>query len=297
MAELVPDGSCQAADIRSNAGIMNSVPSVRLHDGHAMPALGYGVWQVPDNDAELSTREAIAAGYRSIDTAQIYANEAGVGRAIAASGVPRSELFITTKVWNTSQGRNATKKAFEQSLKKLGGDYLDLYLIHWPSPKRGKFVETWEALIELRKEGRVRSIGVSNFGPDELRKIIDATGEKPVLNQIELHPRFQQRETRAFHVEHGIATEAWSPLGQGQLLQDPAVGAIAQKHGKSAAQVILRWHLKNEFIVIPKSVTPSRIRENIDVFGFDLDDADMKALEALDSAEGRIGPNPFTATF
>ena len=262
-----------------------------------MPALGYGVWQVPDNDAELSTREAIAAGYRSIDTAQIYANEAGVGRAIAASSVPRSELFITTKVWNTSQGRDATKKAFEQSLRKLGGEYLDLYLIHWPSPKRGKFVETWETLVELKKEGRVRSIGVSNFGPDELRMVMDATGEKPVLNQIELHPRFQQRETRAFHAEHGIATEAWSPLGQGQLLQDPAVGAIAQKHGKSAAQVILRWHLKNDFIVIPKSVTPSRIRENIDVFGFDLDAADVNALDALDSAEGRIGPNPFTASF
>ena len=276
---------------------MNTVPMVRLRDGRSMPALGYGVWQVPDSDAEGATTEAIVAGYRSIDTAQIYANEAGVGRAIAASGVPRSDLFITTKVWNTSQGRDTTKRAFEASLKKLGGDYLDLYLIHWPSPKRGKFVETWQALVELKKEGRVRSIGVSNFGPDELGRIIEATGEKPVLNQIELHPRFQQRETRAYHAEHGIATEAWSPLGQGQLLQDPAILALAQKHGRSAAQVILRWHLKNDFIVIPKSVTPSRIRENIDVFGFDLDDADMRTLDGLDSAEGRIGPNPFTATF
>ena len=179
----------------------------------------------------------------------------------------------------------------------LGGDYLDPYLIHWPSSKRGKFVETWEALVELKKEGPIRSIGISNFGPYELARIIDATGEKPVLNQIELHPRFQQRETREFHAAQGTATEAWSPLGQGQLLHDPVVLAIAQKQGKSAAQVVLRWHLKNDFIVIPKSVTPTRIRENIDVFGFDLDADDMSALAALDSAEGRIGPNPFTAKF
>ena len=262
-----------------------------------MPALGFGVWQVPDAEAEKATTEALAAGYRSIDTAQIYANEAGVGRAVAASGIARKDLYLTTKVWNTSQGKDATKRAFDQSMKKLGGEYLDLYLIHWPSPRRNLYVETWQALVDLKKDGRIRSIGVSNFGPDELTKIIDATGEKPVLNQIELHPRFQQRETRAFHEQHGIATEAWSPLGQGQLLADPAVTALAEKHGKSAAQVLLRWHLKKGNIVIPKSVTPSRIRENFDVFGFDIDDADVAALDALDSSEGRIGPNPFTATF
>ncbi|MBN9159778.1 MAG: hypothetical protein BGO98_26700 [Myxococcales bacterium 68-20] len=276
---------------------MTSVPAIRLNDGRSMPALGFGVWQIPDPEAEKATREALASGYRSIDTAQIYANEEGVGRAIASSGVARSDVFLTTKVWNANQGRDATRRAFDDSLKKLATDYLDLYLIHWPSPKRGLYVETWKALIELKKEGRVRSIGVSNFGPNELKRILDETGERPVLNQIELHPRFQQRETCVFHEAHGVATEAWSPLGQGQLLQDPVVTSIAQKHGRSAAQVLLRWHLRHGFIVIPKSATPSRIRENFDVFGFDIDAEDMKALDGLDSADGRIGPNPYTATF
>jgi 2,5-diketo-D-gluconate reductase A len=276
---------------------MSNVPAIRLNDGRSMPALGFGVWQIADGAAETATLAALAAGYRSIDTAQIYANEAGVGRALAKSGVPRSDVFLTTKVWNSNQGRDATRRAFDDSLAKLGVEQLDLYLIHWPSPKRGLYVETWKALVELKKEGRVKSIGVSNFGPNELEKIIDATGEKPTVNQIELHPRFQQRETRIAHEAHGIATEAWSPLGQGQLLQAPTVTSIAQKHGRSAAQVLLRWHLRHGFIVIPKSATPSRIRENFDVFGFDIDDEDMNALDGLDSADGRIGPNPFTATF
>ncbi|MCW5837604.1 MAG: aldo/keto reductase [Labilithrix sp.] len=276
---------------------MSNVPTVRLNDGRAMPALGFGVWRIPDSEAEAATASALEAGYRSIDTAQLYDNEAGVGRAVAASGLPRGDVFLTTKVWNTSQGRDATRRAFDESLKKLGTDYLDLYLIHWPSPKRGLYVETWQTLLELKKEGRIRSVGVSNFGPDELANVARETGEPPAVNQIELHPRFQQRETRAYHEAHGIVTEAWSPLGQGQLLRDPVVTAIAEKHGRSAAQVLLRWHLRHGFVVIPKSATPSRIRENFDVFGFDIDDDDARALDALDSADGRIGPNPYTATF
>ncbi|HVJ91037.1 MAG TPA: aldo/keto reductase [Labilithrix sp.] len=276
---------------------MSDVPAIALNDGRAMPALGFGVWQIPDDEAERTTLESLAVGYRSIDTAQYYANEAGVGRAIARCGIPRDEIFLTTKVWNSSQGRDRTRFAFDESMAKLGTDYLDLYLIHWPSPKRGLYVETWKALIELKKEGRVRSIGVSNFGPNELAKILDETGEKPVVNQIELHPRFQQRDTRAFHEAHGIATEAWSPLGQGKLLRHPVVTSVATKHQRSSAQVLLRWHLRHHFIVIPKSATPSRIRENFDVLGFDIDDDDMRALDALDSVDGRIGPDPYTATF
>ncbi len=276
---------------------MSKVPTVRLNDGRAMPALGFGVWQIPDPEAETSTALALEAGYRSIDTAQIYGNEAGVGRAIVASGVARADVFLTTKVWNTSQGRDATRRALDESLQKLGTDYLDLYLIHWPSPKRGLYVETWKALLELKAEGRIRSAGVSNFGPAELARIAGETGVEPSVNQIELHPRFQQRETRAYHEAHGVVTEAWSPLGQGQLLRDPVVTAIADKHGRSAAQVLLRWHLRHGFVVIPKSATPSRIRENFDVLGFDIDADDERALDALDSADGRIGPNPYTATF
>lgn len=276
---------------------MSNVPAIRLNDDRTMPALGFGVWQIPDDDAEKAVALALSTGYRSIDTAQIYRNEAGVGRALAASSIPRSELFVTTKVWNSDQGRDATRRAFDESLAKLGTDYVDLYLIHWPAPKRGLYVETWRALVELRKEGRARSIGVSNFGPPELAKIIEATGVTPAVNQIELHPRFQQRETRAFHEAHGIATEAWSPLGQGKLLDDPTVTTIAQKHGRSPAQILLRWHLRHGFVVIPKSATPSRIRENFDVMDFDIDDVDVKALDALDSESGRIGPNPYTATF
>lgn len=273
------------------------IPAIRLNDGREMPALGFGVWKIADTDAERAVNEALEAGYRSIDTAQIYENEAGVGRGIAKSGRSRSEIFLTTKVWNSNQGRDRTRRALDDSLAKLGTDYLDLYLIHWPSPSRGLYVETWKALVELKNEGRVRSVGVSNFGPNELTKIIEATGVVPAVNQIELHPRFQQRETCSFHAKHGIATEAWSPLGQGQLLTHPVVTAIAKKHGRTEAQVILRWHLRHGFIAIPKSGHPARIRENFDVTSFDLDDGDVKALDGLDAEDGRIGPNPLTATF
>jgi len=266
--------------------------TVKLNNGVTMPQLGFGVWQVPDAEATSAVAEALKAGYRSIDTAAAYGNESGTGAAIAQSGVDRDDIFVTTKLWNDDHGYDATKRAFDASLNKLGLDVLDLYLIHWPTPARDNYVDTWKAFVELQKEGRVRAIGVSNFQPEHLQRVIDETGVVPAVNQIEVHPYFQQNEVRAFNAEHGIQTEAWSPLGQGgELLSDPVVQKIALAHGKSAAQIVLRWHLQIGNVVIPKSVTPSRIRENIDVFGFELPDAEIEALSTLDRG-GRIGPNP-----
>ena len=266
--------------------------NLKLNNGVSMPQLGFGVWQVPDAEATPAVAEALKAGYRSIDTAAIYGNEGGVGEAIA--GFDREELFITTKLWNADQGYDSTLRAFDESLKKLKLDTLDLYLIHWPTPARDLYVDTWKAFAELQKEGRVRAIGVSNFQPAHLRRLIDETGVVPAVNQVELHPYLQQGELREFHAQHGILTEAWSPLGQGgELLSDPVVAKIALAHGRSAAQVVLRWHLQIGNIVIPKSVTPSRIRENIDVFDFELATAEIEALSTLDRG-GRIGPNPDT---
>jgi 2,5-diketo-D-gluconate reductase A len=276
---------------------MGNNPNIDLNDGHSIPQLGYGLWQVPDDVTESVTREALKVGYRSIDSAAIYGNEAGLGKTIQGGDVPREKLFITTKLWNEDQGFDNTLKAFEKSLGLLGTDYLDLYLIHWPSPHRGLYVDSWKALIRLKDEGRVKSIGVSNFTPQNLEEIIGETGVIPAVNQIELHPRFQQRELRELHLQHGITTEAWSPLGQGKSISDPVFASIAEKYGKTPAQVILRWHLDNGFIVIPKSVTPSRIAENFDVFDFKLDKADRQQIDALDDPNGRIGPDPATATF
>lgn len=265
---------------------------VKLNNGVEMPQLGFGVWQVPDAEATPAVSEAIKAGYRSIDTAAIYGNERGVGAALG--GVDRDELFITTKLWNADQGHDSTLRAFDESLQKLGLDVLDLYLIHWPTPARELYVDTWKAFVELQKEGRVRAIGVSNFQPAHLRRLIDETGVVPAVNQVELHPYLQQSELRAFHAEHGIQTEAWSPLGQGgELLGDPVVAEIAARHNRSAAQVVLRWHLQLGNVVIPKSVTPARIRENIAVFDFVLSEEELAALSTLDRS-GRIGPNPDT---
>ncbi|MDX2851250.1 aldo/keto reductase [Streptomyces sp. PA03-3a] len=271
---------------------MSNVPDITLNNGVTMPQLGFGVWQVPDDEAATAVATALEAGYRSIDTAALYRNEQGTGRAIAASGIPREELFVTTKLWNTDQGHDNALRAFDASLGKLGLEYVDLYLIHWPAPARGLYLETWRALEKIHADGRARAIGVSNFPVDLLRHLLDEGGVAPVLNQVELHPHLPQTELRAFHAGHGIATEAWSPLGQGRgLLDEPALAAIAAKHGRTPAQVVLRWHLQIGNVVIPKSVTPSRIRENIDVFGFELDGEDLAAVDALDNG-GRLGPDP-----
>lgn len=271
--------------------------TLTFHDGHTIPQLGLGVWQTPADTTAQVVETALAAGYRHIDTAAIYGNEAGVGQGLKAAGLPRDQVFVTTKVWNVDQGFDATLRAFDLSLQKLQLDRLDLYLIHWPSPARDLYVETWRALVRLRDEGRVRSIGVSNFEPAHLDRLIQETGVVPVLNQVELHPQFQQRALSDYLAGQRIAVQAWSPLGQGKLLSSPAIEALAKKHGRTPAQVIIRWHLQRGHIVIPKSVTPSRIVENADVFGFELDAADLHAIAALDRDDGRIGPHPAKADF
>jgi 2,5-diketo-D-gluconate reductase A len=272
--------------------VSSKVPPIILNNGVEMPQLGFGVWQVADDEAERAVGTALEAGYRSIDTAAIYGNEEGTGKAIASSGLPRAELFVTTKLWNADQGYDSTLRAFDTSLKKLGLEYVDLYLIHWPMPERGTFVDTYKAFEKIREEGRAKAIGVSNFLPEHLTTLLEATSVVPAVNQIELHPQLQQRAAREVHAEHGIVTEAWSPLGSGKgLLDVPAIVAIARKHERTPAQVVLRWHLQLGNIVIPKSVTPSRIKENIEVFDFSLDDEDLGAISALDE-ERRLGSNP-----
>ncbi|MDX2847015.1 aldo/keto reductase [Streptomyces sp. PA03-3a] len=268
-------------------------PDITLNNGVTMPQLGFGVFQVPDADTAAAVTSALENGYRSIDTAAIYGNEAGVGQALAASGIARDELFVTTKLWNGDQGYDSTLAAFDASLAKLGLDHVDLYLIHWPTPARDTYLDTWRAFEKIHAEGRARAIGVSNFQPAHLQRIIDNSDVVPAVNQVELHPQLQQAELRAFHARHGIATEAWSPLAQGAVLSDPVVTGIADRLGRTPAQVILRWHLQLGNVAIPKSVTPERIRQNIDVFDFALSDADIAAITALDSGT-RIGPDPDT---
>jgi 2,5-diketo-D-gluconate reductase A len=276
---------------------MSDQPSLTLNDGRAMPQFGLGVWQTPADEAASVVKTALEAGYRSIDTAAIYGNERGVGEGLRDAGVNPADVFVTTKLWNDRQGFDSTLTAFDNSLSRLGLEAIDLYLIHWPAPRKDLYVDTWRALVRLKEEGRARSIGVSNFAPEHMQRIIDETGVTPAVNQIELHPTFQQQAHRAFHQAHAIQTESWSPLGQGKELSDPVIGKIAAKHGKTPAQVIIRWHLDSGLIVIPKSVTPSRIRENIQVFDFKLDAEDLAAIGALDNAQGRVGPDPMTATF
>jgi len=271
---------------------VSKVPPIILNNGVEMPQLGFGVWQVPDDEAERAVATALEAGYRSIDTAAIYGNEKGTGRGLASSGVARKDLFVTTKLWNADQGYDSTLRAFDASLEKLGLDYIDLYLIHWPMPAKDKYIDTYKAFEKLYADGRAKAIGVSNFLPEHLEKLIDATSVIPAVNQIELHPHLQQQALREYHAEQGIATEAWSPLGSGKgLLEVPAIVAIAQKHNRTPAQIVLRWHIQLGNVVIPKSVTPSRIKENIDVFGFSLDTEDIAAISALNE-DRRLGSNP-----
>lgn len=270
-----------------------SQPVLTLNDGRALPQLGFGVFKVPPKDAAETVREAVAAGYRAIDTAAIYDNEEGVGAGLAEAGDAHGEIALTTKLWNDKHKPDDAKRALRQSLRKLKRDAVDLYLIHWPVPD-SDFVATWKAMIGFRDAGLAKSVGVSNFTTDNLTRIIDATGVVPAVNQIELHPSFQQKALRAFHAEHGIVTEAWSPLGQGAALKSAEVARIGTKHGKTPAQVILRWHLDLGLMVIPKSSTPSRIAENIDVFDFRLDPDDLAAIAKLDRADGRLGPDPAT---
>jgi diketogulonate reductase-like aldo/keto reductase len=270
-----------------------TVPFITLNNGVEIPQLGFGVFQVPDDETTAAVATALETGYRSIDTAAVYGNEAGVGRALAKSEIAREELFITTKVWNSDQGFDSALRAFDASLAKLGLDYVDLYLIHWPTPARGLYPETWRALERLLADGRIRAAGVSNFQPAHLRRLLDQGTVVPAVNQIELHPGLQQAELRGFHAQHDIATEAWSPLAQGAVLGDTAIAAVADRHGKSPAQVVLRWHLQLGNVVIPKSATPARIRENFDIFDFALTDDEMQAIAALDQGM-RTGPNPDT---
>jgi 2,5-diketo-D-gluconate reductase A len=270
---------------------VSSVPDVVLNNGVSMPQLGYGVFRVPDDDTERAVLAALDAGYRSIDTASLYGNETGVGRALSASGLARDHFFVTTKVWNDDQGYDSTLRAFDASLGRLGLDHVDLYLIHWPKPSLDRYVETWRALEKLYADRRVRAIGVSNFQPDHLRRLLDETDVVPAVNQVELHPDLQQEQLRRLHAEHGVVTEAWSPLGQGLALRHPVVAELAHRHGRTPAQVVLRWHVQLGNVAIPKSTTPSRIRENIGLFDFALADADMSALAALESGT-RLGPDP-----
>jgi diketogulonate reductase-like aldo/keto reductase len=270
----------------------SSVPVLDLNDGNKAPQLGFGVFQIPDGETADAVDTALAAGYRSLDTAAIYKNEAGVRQGIERSGVARGDIFLTTKLWNADQGFDSTLKAFDASLTKLGTDYVDMYLIHWPTPKRDLYVDTWKAFIRLREEGRIRSIGVSNFQPAHLDRLVKETGVVPVVNQIELHPDLAQRDVVAANTKLKIITESWSPLGQGgDLLKNDALVAIGKKHGKTPAQVVIRWHVQLGHMVIPKSVTPERIKANIAVFDFELSADEMKAIDGLD-AGNRMGPHP-----
>jgi 2,5-diketo-D-gluconate reductase A len=275
---------------------MATVPTLALNNDVVIPQLGFGVWQVPSEGTAKAVRTALDSGYRSIDTAAAYRNEAGVGEAIRSSGLPRQDLFVTTKLWNSDQGYDPALRAFDASLSELGLDYVDLYLIHWPLPKRDNYVDTWRALEKLHADGRVRAVGVSNFQVPHLRRLLDETEIVPAVNQVELHPNLQQAALREFHAEHGIVTEAWSPLAQGALLSEVIVTSLAAKYGKSPAQIVLRWHLQLGNVVIPKSVTRSRIAENIDVFDFDLADDDMTVISELDMGT-RVGPHPDTFDF
>ncbi len=270
---------------------IDAVPRITLNDGHTIPQLGLGVYKVADDEAERTVATALEAGYRHLDTAALYGNEEGVGRGLRASGIARDDVFVTTKVWNDQQGYESTLRAFDLSLGKLGLDVVDLYLIHWPAPRQDLYVETYRALEKIRADGRARSIGVSNFQVHHLERLLGETDVVPVINQIEVQPWLQQRELRAFGATNHIVTEAWSPLARGRILDSPVLAELAAAHGVSPAQIVLRWHVQSGLVVIPKSVTPSRIAQNLDVFSFELSADDMRAIEGLDSGE-RVGSHP-----
>jgi 2,5-diketo-D-gluconate reductase A len=273
-----------------------TVTNVVLNDGNTIPQLGFGVFKVDPDETTRVVADALEVGYRHIDTAKAYDNEEGVGAALAGSGLARDELYITTKLWNSDQGRQSALDAIDRSLAKLQLEYVDLYLIHWPSPHRGLFVDSWLALEEIRESGRAKSIGVSNFKPHHLQPVLDVATIVPAVNQVEFHPYFQQREVAAFNAQHGIVTESWGPLGQGNLVDEAAVSAIAETHGKTVAQVILRWHLQLGHVVIPKSTRRERMAENFDIFDFELNDAEQATITMLERG-GRLGSDPDTATF
>ncbi len=260
-----------------------ATPTVRLNNGVEIPQLGFGVFKVTNEDTPQTVLTALDAGYRSIDTAAAYRNEAGVGEALTRTSIPRDDIFVTSKVWNADQGYDATLAAFDQTMSNLGLDVLDLYLIHWPTPARNLFPDTWRALEKIYKDGRVRAIGVSNFRIEDLQVLLDQSDVVPAVNQIELHPTFAQPELRAFHAAHGIATEAWGPLGQGKDIHDTVINEIAARRHQTPAQIILRWHTQIGNIAIPKSVDPERIAANLDIFGFELDRSDLNAINALDT--------------
>ncbi len=267
------------------------VTSFPLRDGRSIPAIGFGVYKVDDAGAETAVATALDAGYRHVDTAEMYGNERGVGKAIRASRLDRDDVFVTTKVWNDHQGRDATLRAFDASLDRLGLETVDLYLIHWPAAANDRYVETWRTLVELREQGRARSVGVSNFQVPHLQRVVDETGEVPAVNQVERHPWLPQHELIAFHEEHDIRTAAWSPLGRGRLVDDPVLTRIAESHGVSVAQVLVRWNVQQGVVVLPKSVTPSRIRSNLDVDGFALTAEDLAAIDGLENGQ-RTGSHP-----
>jgi 2,5-diketo-D-gluconate reductase A len=273
----------------------NPVPAVELNNGVRIPQFGFGVFQIPPEETARTVRTALEAGYRHLDTAQMYRNEEGVGAGIAESGVAREDVFVTTKLANDAHGHDNAITALEGSLRRLGFEYVDLYLIHWPLPHKDNYVRTWLGFEDILRAGKARAIGVSNFRPAHLDRLAEETSVVPAVNQIELHPALQQTELRAYHQEHGIATEAWSPLAQAEVLDDPVLTDLAGKHGRTAAQVVLRWHIQLGTIVFPKSSSPERIKQNIDVFGFELDDEDMTVIGKLDSGR-RTGPDPDTFT-
>ena len=287
-----------ASTARKPAESTSVVPSIKLSDGNSIPQLGMGVWEVDPKITARVVRDGIAAGFRLVDTAEGYNNEEGVGEGLKSAGVPRNELFVTSKLRNGGHDRDAALKSFDATMKALQLDQLDMFLIHWPVPSQGKYVEAWKTLIELQQQGRVKSIGVSNFNPDHLERIIKETGVKPVVDQIEMHPYFQQRDKLDVLMQKDIRIECYSPLGHGEVLKDRTVEKIGQAHGKSVAQAVIRWHLQMGHIAIPRSIHAERLKENFDVFDFELTRDEMRQMESLDKGTaGRTGSDPATASF